>query len=342
MRRALPFLLGALVSGLVAAVPARATGEPVESTTAFEELQRLAAQLKRHRNYVNEELIATMNAVAAAYGNIRQPEAPAKPEDESDEAAMKAWRDAQREHETQMRRWDENDKKFRKEAISLLLDALVIVQAKNNVTERTEVNRQAARLIGQLLADPGDAEKDSPEAERARKTTSRNLIQIVSRGPLNNPRDHQVNRDLVEDVFATMASLNDTDTLQWMLKSFTHTRDQPEGVLHQLVAAHKAMVLFKNVPGSLRYAVVQEFLKTYPATEGTAKESSTDNKKLAVKRFWDSVKTDTVRVLQYYATAPGADGPPSKEGVALASMAEFQEWFRGHNNVRRPPWVDER
>jgi hypothetical protein len=70
--------------------------------------------------------------------------------------------------------------------------------------------------------------------------------------------------------------------------------------------------------------------------ESQAQQSSTDPKILAKKRFWDDIKTYTIPVVQHFAGKPA-----NPDGVALSTMAEFQDWLRDHKNVRRPPWTED-
>ena len=103
-----------------------------------------------------------------------------------------------------------------------------------------------------------------------------------------------------------------------------------------LVGAHKAMILFKSVPGKQRYAICDKMIKIYTGVEVRAEQASNDPQVQAKKRFWDKIKTDTIPVVQYYASEPKDD-----EGQALAKMVEFQAWFRDHKNARKAPWKDD-
>jgi hypothetical protein len=56
---------------------------------------------------------------------------------------------------------------------------------------------------------------------------------------------------------------------------------------------------------------------------------------LAAQEFWSRIKTDAIRVVQYFALEP-----TDTEGRALARMDAFRDWFRDNDNPRRAPWVD--
>ena len=98
--------------------------------------------------------------------------------------------------------------------------------------------------------------------------------------------------------------------------------------------------LFKNVPGKLRYEVVEQFVKVYAGVESQAEKSSSDPKDQAKKRFWDDVKIGVIAVVQYYSKDHEGNPAMNDENQALAKMSEFQQWMRDHKSIRKAPWVD--
>ena len=120
-----------------------------------------------------------------------------------------------------------------------------------------------------------------------------------------------------------------------MVKNFTHSKSSPRREADKLVAAHKAMVLFHDQEGKLRFEVVKEMIKTYAGVEAQAEQTTNDPKAQTMKQFWDRIKNDAIKVVQYYALEP-----KDTDGQLLAKMSDFQNWFRDHDNVRKAPWRD--
>ena len=181
-----------------------------------------------------------------------------------------------------------------------------------------------------------------PEGAKARGTLSKKL-----RGSTEKLKKikHDLNTDVLGAAFLALASLGELDSLEWMLDEYAHAK---EIEWEWLVAAHTAMVKFPNTkeagekgkrehaPGKLRFAIVEQFIKTYAGVESTANTSASDAGTRAKKRFWDNIKNATIPVLQHFAGAP----KDQESGEALATVGEFQQWFRGHKNARKDPWVD--
>ena len=117
-----------------------------------------------------------------------------------------------------------------------------------------------------------------------------------------------------------------------MLKNHCHANEVKK---YYIIAAHQAMVLYKDIPGKLRYEVCAQFVKVYGSVESQAEQSSNDPAVLAKKRFWDDIKTYTIPVVQHFAGKP-----TDADGNALATMADFTAFMREHKNARKAPWAD--
>lgn len=210
----------------------------------------------------------------------------------------------------------ERETAWRARVVDQLADAVLLVRLdRERRNLRTEVNVAATRVLG--ATGHADATKALRKAwirlERVR---------------------YEVPAVLTEAVFEALARLNDMRSLQWMLDDNIHTRSSPPGDVEQLVATLRAMPLFEKVPGRLRFAVVDKLVTLFSSVESVAESTPSSSQ----KSFWDGVRNDAIRVVQQFA------GPTAvnEEGQALATMAEFQVWFREHKRPNRAPWVDER
>jgi hypothetical protein len=314
----LAFVLGpTAVRGDDAAVPV-----PLE--TAESELDILAAKLKSSKS-INEEITAALDAVSNAYHNL---EGPVKPEpkavpdgaSEEEQAAIEAENEkAQDEYETALGKFEREQEKFQKSAEKLFLKAFKL-QKIHRQTERNirdDVNIKAAQVLG--------ATGSAKVAGQMQKALETSIFKAKFEVPMQ----------LLEEAFAGLGKIGDEDSLDWMVKEFTHANKSPRAKVDQLIAAHKAMILFdrEKVPGSLRYKLVSEMVKTYSGIESQASQSSTDKNVQAAKVFWDRIKNDAIKAVQYYAFEP-----KNEDEEVLATMMEFQDWFRDHKNPKKDPW----
>lgn len=318
----LAVLLLALVPGPAPAAADDAVAVPLD--TAQSELDILEAKLKSSKS-VNEEITAALDAVSRAYHNLEAPappelkEIPADATEEEKKAIEAENKKAQEEYESAKNKFEREAETYRGDAEKLFLKALKLQkihrQSERNI--RDDVNIKAAQVLG-MTGNP----KLSSQIQRVMEST---IFKAK----------YEVPQQLLEECFAALAKLGDQDSLEWMAKEFTHTKSSPRAVVDQLIAAHKAMILFDRdkVDGSLRYKLVSEMIKSYAGTESLASQSSTDKNVQAAKVFWDRIKNDAIKVVQYFSYEPKND----KDEV-LATMEEFQEWFREHKNPRHEPW----
>ena len=308
--RLLPLALGlALVAGFVlAAAPAYA----VDLEGANQDLEQLKKATKPRAT--NEDLLQYLEQV---FTNIKGLEGPEKPAEDASEEEKKAYASAEA-------KFVKARDKYRSDAEKLILKIMTLVKVKSETNIRDDVNIRAANILGDLgpLLD-----------DKGRKSLSKKIMGAIDKR-LTKVKTHDVNTELLAAAFGALGKLNDPSGLQWMLKNHCHANEVKK---QYIIAAHKAMVLFKDVAGKMRYEVVSQFVKVYGSVEAQAERSSTDAKDLAKKRFWDDIKTYTIPVLQYYAGKP-----TDAEGSALASMADFQAFMRQHKNLRKAPWVDEK
>jgi hypothetical protein len=50
--------------------------------------------------------------------------------------------------------------------------------------------------------------------------------------------------------------------------------------------------------------------------------------------FWDRIKTDVIKSMQYISKSPVDD-----KSQALSTMKDFLDWFRDHEKLGKEPWV---
>ncbi len=305
----------ALLALLFAADATLQTASAVDLQAAWDDLAQLKSATKSKAN--NEDLDQYLDAVFAAYKKLDGPEAPAADAGEEEKKA----------HAAAMAKFKKEEEKYRGAAEKLILKILTLTKVKSETNIRDDMNTKAARILGEM----------GPFLDsKGRKGLSKKIAKAIEKD-LTKVKTHTVSTDHLEATFEALGKLNDPTTLAWMLKNYSHTKDNEKMFL---VAAHKALVLFKDVPGKVRYEVCATFTKSYAGVEAQAEQSSNDPKLQAKKRFWDDIKTATIPVVQYYSK--GADGNPAAdaEGNALAKMQDFQAWMRDHKSMKRAPWVD--
>lgn len=319
-------LAGVLALGVLApAARAEATLDDAEAALA-----RLEDKMDDKKS-INEELIAGLDEVMEYYRNLKPPEKPEPqpiPDDASEEQKEEIEKEnkkAIRDWEGEVRKYDRKAGKFKKDVRDALLDAFTLVRANRStkMNEREDVNIKAAELLATLNEDPEIAEE-----------VSEDIIKAMERD-IFEARFHDVTELLLDKGFSALGHLNQEKALKWMIEEFTHAKSSPTKEVMKLQSAHRAMPLFTKVPGSVRYELVDEMIKTYSSVESQAETSSNDPNILAKKQFWDRIKNDVIKVVQYYTGEPVDD-----QGQVIARMDAFRDWFRDHDNKRRPPWVD--
>ena len=323
----LSLALGLLAAGVFA--PSARAADELEAAEAA--LDRLEGVMKK-RKTINETLIAGLDEVMEYYNQLQPPVKPEPlpiPDEATDEEKKEIEKqndDALDDWEDAVKKWDREVGKFKKDVRDALIDAFKLVKPsrQTHINEREDVNIKAVELIATM----------SGENEEIREDMSDDLIKAME-GVLFKAKDYDPTELLYEKAFAALGALNDMDALEWIIEEFTHTRSSPQKEVMKLSAAHKAMVLFKNVPGKTRYELVDEMIKNYAGVESQAEQSSADPKVQEKKRFWDRIKMDVIAAVQYYAAEPR-----DAEGQVIARMDGFQDWFRDNDNARRAPWTD--
>ena len=236
-------------------------------------------------------------------------------------------------------------------AVELMFKGLraVVFNAKNEDNLRNDVNLKAAQVLGDVLASPQLAAcRDAKEVEKVREKASSELRGILA-GELAEPKqEYLVPVAVLEAAFAALGRINDINSLEWLLENYAHTNNS-QSMTERLKAAHKAMILFKPVPGKLRYAIVEKFITLYTSAEARAGSAAPSggtpaqkSAAAAAKKFWDDVKTDTIAVVKYYATGPAGVAPLNAEGQEATSMKELNDWWSTHDKPNRAPWLDEK
>lgn len=335
-----PWRLGAALlfcaaSGLLVGVPGRSAlaegpeaapeAPAAEMPEALADLEKLEDALK-NRKSINDEIIQYLDLVGGHFRAIKAPEKPADdaPQEEKDK------------YEQDLKKFEKDFADYRKKAEKAIFKALGLTKLSRETNERNEVNMKAAQVIGAMgAAFPGSPAKVKDDAVvkenvDAREDLAKKLMKEIE--GLHKAK-YDLSSDVLQAAFGALGDLNTFNSVAWMLENYSHAKNNE---VMWLVAAHKALIKFSDVPGSLRYDLVEQFVRTYVGVESAANNSSTDPKDQAKKRFWDDIRTFTVPVVAYYAGNPV--NPDTNE--ALSTMAQFDEWFRDHKNKRKAPWVD--
>lgn len=297
---------------LLLAVPALAA----DPSQAQDDLAQLETFIKKKWKTIPEDYLPYLDAVQKAYSSF---EKPPKPAADAPEEERKAWA-------SQVKKLEKAQVDFNKRAEKALFKCLKILRLDRAGTtnQLDEVNIRAAKIIGELAAGMDDS---------ARGSISKRLMKEIE--SLDKAK-HDVRSDLLEQMFATLAQHNQTNSLSWMADNYIHTKSRDEDVT-RLVAAHKAMIKFTSVPGKVRYAVCKEMIKTYSSVESQAEQSSNDPAIQAKKQFWDQVRVDAIKVVQYY----GGD-PEDEDKAVINTMTGFAHWWRTVKSAKALPWKDEK
>ncbi len=310
-----------------AAMAAVDQGPPVDPAEAGKDLDQLSSDIKS-KKITNEDLLQYLDVAFKAYYNFAKPEKPADIADDADEEAKAAHAAAMKDYKAALDKVEKQEADHAKKAEKLFFKALTLQKIRAETNIRDDVCIRAAKILGDIAQL-----KVIADDEKKRKKLSDKIAKALD--GLRKAK-YQVSTDHLEMAFAAIGKLNHPAGLKWMLDNFVHTKNSPNEV-DRLIAAHKAMVLFTNVPGKTRYAVTEEFIKIYQATENTASQNTTDTKVQATKEFWDKIRVDAIKVVQHYAGEP-----TDADGQAYSTMAGFKDWFRDHKKANKPPWVDEK
>lgn len=339
-------LIGAL---LVTARPARAA-DPVPLEQAEADVTLLLAQLKNDKGG-NDDPNGSIAAVLAEFFNIAPPagEAPTAPAAGAPEEEQKAFVAAQKKYEDDHKAWQAKVKEWQGKAVDALFKALrvVVYNPKNKENTRADVNLKAAQALGDILGSADLAKlRDAKEVEKLRADRARDLEDVITNdfGKPKGNKEFTVRTDILEATFAALGRTNEPKALDWLSKEYIHTRNG-QFEEDRLVAAHKAMKLFTNVPGKTRFAIVGQMITQYSGTEANAKQTGGTDPKArtqaqAAKAFWDKIKAGVVDCINYYATAPGGGPPANAEGQGYTTVDDLKKWWTDHDKASRAPWVD--
>jgi hypothetical protein len=319
--RPLSLLLGCLLGTallLGPATPAVAWPDWGPGWTDMKALENFVKSGKSNNDDINQYIEAVLNFIKA----LAPDEPPAAPPEGASEEDLAAHKKALEQHEKDLAAYTKEREKYIKDAIKQFRKALMVSKVQTETNLRDDVNKKAAACLaelGTLLDDEG------------REDLSSDIVKDAE--ALHKVKDHTVNSDRIADHFATIAKLGQLDGLKWMADNYIHTKDLEKAFL---IAAHRAMVLYKNVPGTTRYAICESMIRTYAGVEAQAEQSDNTAATQAKKRFWDAIRTDTIPCVQYFA-----GHPKDAEGRVLDKMQAFQEWFRDVKNPRKAPWLDD-
>ena len=275
---------------------------------------------------VNDELLGGLEAVQSALENLIPPPAHVIepiPDGATEEArsAIEGENDrSEREWRKALRAYDRAVERLRDDTEDVLLRALREVKLEDGRNARERVNIAAARMLG--------AWPDGGIARRFQRVIERYLLDAK----------HEVSPLLLEEALSGLARLGEADSLEWLIDEFSHTRSTPEEYVHQLVAAHQAMLAFpyERVPGALRHEIVEQMIRSYGPVESQAHQSSADPALVRARLFWARISHGVLEVLQRYAGEP-----KDARGAQFGRVATFDEWFREHKSPRDDVWNDE-
>ena len=210
---------------------------------------------------------------------------------------------------------------FRKDVIDQLLDALRKTRIKDDSDVRAPVSIKAAETLAAL----------GPKLDDKTKTRLWNKVRrVIVR--MQDAKRYTPSVPHIEAMFNCLPHVGTLETLRWILEDYTHSK---KNEVEYLVAAHKAMHQFKNVPGKQRYEIVDRFIDRYAGVEALAVQRSADPAIVSKKVFWDNIRVNTIATVQYFAGFP-----KDEAGAAINTMKGFQIWFRGVKNPRKAPWLD--
>ena len=319
--------------------------DPVPLEQAEKDVKMLLTDVKDDKKG-NEDLIGSIGAIQAEFFNLVQPpEPPAAPPDPADPAAVAAHAAAVKAYKEH----PERVKTFQKEALDALFKALRVVEynPRNKENTRNQVNLSAARALGEILGSPDLAKfRETKEVAKLRSDRARDLQGVITAdlGKPKGNKEYDVPVDVLEAAFAAVGRTNDLKSLDWLREEYIHTRNG-RFEEERLVAAHKAMKLFLNVPAKTRFDIVDAMITLYGGAEakGTQQSGSTAAERAAAqaaKAFWDKIKTGVIEVINYYATAPGGGPPVNAEGQGYTTIKELNRWLNEHKRMGKDPWVD--
>lgn len=222
--------------------------------------------------------------------------------------------------------------RFRKKARKLLLDCLVLTKVVRGQNRRDAVNYTAAKLLGRMGSVLDDEQ---------RERLSRDIRRAIEQHFLKLPHQ-QVSNDTIEEIFLALAHLGSLASIEYILDEHMRAMERRSAFI---LAAHKSLLHYRNVPGTLRYRVVKQCLRTWIPIQhfsegGSSGRIPSDGRGMMARRLWDTVRGEVIQVLQLYASSPRARAPRGRAPRMPASLSAFDAWFRRHKDVRKQPWLD--
>lgn len=286
--------------------------DPATYSQAVADVKTLATQV-RDRKSANADLIGSIEALEARFFRIERPaDAPA------------TW-------PVQVREWQEK-------ALDQLFAALRAVEVEVGGTNaRSEVNLRAARALEKLLTSPellGLRDEKAVASLRADRARALRAVLTTDFGR-SSVKDREVPTNLLEATFVAAVRTDPAGSFDWLAEEYVHTRS---GKFEEdrLIAAQKAMLLLKDVPGKKRHEIVDLMVRIYSGTEASAKQPTPDGR--TNKKFWDHVRVTTIAAVNHFATPPGGSPPASADGLGLTTMDELAAWWRAHKRPTDAVW----
>jgi hypothetical protein len=255
------------------------------------EAGRLRELLKRSKSD-NQDILASLDALAKAYVNLA-------PNDDAGKATFEA-----------------DSARFHKEAEKLFLDAFEAkyVRPNTGANLRDDVNIKAAQILGWCR----------PELT--------NKIITILEAKIFKAKDYDPPTTLYEEAFKAIALLNTKDGFAYCLDWAKYSTNK--GDAERTKAMFEAIILFTDVKGAVRHDFVKKTLISFIGTESAAERGRTKEEQTQ-KVVWDKVKGAIIRAMQVYCKEPKA-----KDGALMAKLRDFDQWFRDHDALRDPTWVD--
>lgn len=206
--------------------------------------------------------------------------------------------------------------RFHKEAEKLFIDAFEQKKVKPNTSanERDDVNIKAAQILGWCR----------PEI------TGKIVMTLETK--IFKAKDYDPPTTLYDEAFKALALLNTKEGFAYCLEWAKPSTNK--GDAERTKAAYDAFILFTDVKGQVRHDFVKKTLVSFIGTESAAERGRTKEEQTQ-KVVWDKVKGAVIKAMQVYCKEPKA-----KDGVLMAKIRDFDQWFRDNDNLRNPPWVD--
>jgi hypothetical protein len=230
---------------------------------------------------------------------------------------MKAYKGLAPDAEPAPADWEAKKEDFHKKAEKAFIDALELVRVRPNSksNERDDVNIKAAQLLGETNA----------------RVTAKIISALETK--VFKAKGYEPATGVYDAAFLAIARLNDKKVglpyvQDWMKYSST------PGDVDRIKAAFDAVIVFTDIKGSDRRAMVETLVRTFVGVESAANRGNTKEEQ-AQKRVWDKIKGSVVKALQVLTREAKA-----ADGGLIGTIADFDKWYRDNDAPKNPAWAE--